>query len=64
MLAQYVQPLFQSPYGYLRAKAAWTAGLFADIRCGAGQGLGRFSGPVVGFAGWRRVATAAYRTRA
>ena len=33
MLAQYVQPLFVSPYGYLRAKAAWTAGLFADIRC-------------------------------
>jgi len=33
MLAQYVQPLFASPYGYLRAKAAWTAGLFADIRC-------------------------------
>ena len=32
MLAQYVQPLFMSPYGYLRAKAAWTAGLFADIR--------------------------------
>ena len=33
MLAQYVQPLFASPYGHLRAKAAWTSGLFADIRC-------------------------------
>ena len=33
MLAQYVQPLFASHYGHLRAKAAWVAGLFADIRC-------------------------------
>ena len=33
MLAQYVQPLFLSPYGHLRAKAAWIAGNFADIKC-------------------------------
>ena len=32
MLVRYVLPTFGSPAGHLRAKAAWVAGQFADIR--------------------------------
>ncbi len=37
MLAQCVLPLFKSPYGFVRAKACWVAGLFADIGFREGQ---------------------------
>ena len=37
MLAQCVLPLFKSPYGFVRAKACWVAGLFADIGFRDGQ---------------------------
>ena len=40
MLVQYVQPLFASPVGHLRAKAAWVSGTFADIKFSAGRGIG------------------------
>lgn len=36
-------PLFQSPHGYLRAKAAWLAKEFADIEFSEG---GSGSGPL------------------
>ena len=38
MLLQHVVPLFASPYGHLRAKACWLAGIFADIEFSDGQG--------------------------
>ena len=31
MLAEHVLPAFQSPYGHVRAKAAWCAGVYAEI---------------------------------
>ena len=33
-------PCFDSPYGYLRAKACWVAGQYADIEFQAGAGQG------------------------
>ena len=40
LLLNHVMPCFDSPFGYLRAKACWVAGQFADIEFqeGAGQG--------------------------
>eukprot|EP00887_Chlorella_sp_A99_P003658 scaffold7.g3658.t1 len=40
MLLQHVVPLFASPHGHLRAKAAWLAGTYADIEFADGQGRG------------------------
>ncbi|KAK2079907.1 hypothetical protein QBZ16_002302 [Prototheca wickerhamii] len=40
MLLQHVVPLFASRHGHLRAKAAWLAGCFADVRFADGQGRG------------------------
>lgn len=36
LLTSQVLPLFQSPHGHLRAKAAWLAKEFADIHAGSG----------------------------
>ncbi len=48
MLVQYVLPTFALPAGHLRAKAAWVAGQFADVRfrerLGAGALLPRGAG--------------------
>ena len=38
MLLQHVVPLFGAPYGHLRAKACWLAGIYADIEFQDGQG--------------------------
>jgi hypothetical protein len=43
LLSQHVAPLFASPHGHLRAKAAWLAKEFADVEFGAG---GAGSGPL------------------
>lgn len=41
MLMTHVAPLFQSPAGHLRAKAAWVAGTYADVKfAGGGFGAG------------------------
>ena len=37
MLVAHVAPLFASPHGHLRAKAAWLSGVYADIQFAAGQ---------------------------
>jgi hypothetical protein len=36
LLSSQVLPLFQSPHGHLRAKAAWLAKEFADVHSGSG----------------------------
>jgi hypothetical protein len=36
LLSAHVLPLFQSPHGHLRAKAAWLAKEFADIEFSEG----------------------------
>lgn len=43
LLSGQVLPLFQSPHGHLRAKAAWLAKEFADIQFSEG---GSGSGPL------------------
>ena len=40
LLLNNVMPCFDSPYGYLRAKACWVAGQYADIEFQAGAGQG------------------------
>lgn len=40
LLLNNVMPSFDSPYGYLRAKACWVAGQYADIEFQAGAGQG------------------------
>ena len=40
LLLNNVMPCFDSPYGYLRAKACWVAGQYADIDFRDGQGCG------------------------
>lgn len=40
MLMTHVAPLFQSPHGHLRAKAAWVSGVYADIKFASGYGGG------------------------
>jgi hypothetical protein len=37
LLSAHVLPLFQSPHGHLRAKAAWLAKEFADIEFSDGE---------------------------
>ncbi len=48
MLVQYVLPTFASPAGHLRAKAAWVAGQFADIRFREQPGAGALLPPGAG----------------
>jgi len=45
---QYVLPTFASPAGHLRAKAAWVAGQFADIRFREQPGAGALLPPGAG----------------
>lgn len=45
LLLGYVQPCFASPYGHLRAKACWVAGMYCDTEF-AGEGKGK--GPKYG----------------
>ncbi len=40
MLMTHVAPLFRSPHGHLRAKAAWVSGVYADIKFAGGYGGG------------------------
>lgn len=40
MLLTHVVPLFRSPHGHLRSKAAWVAGVYADTHFAQGQGKG------------------------
>ena len=41
LLLANVMPCFDSPYGYLRAKACWVAGQYADIDFAEGAGQGQ-----------------------
>ena len=41
MLTQFVAPLFNSPFGYVRGRACWVCGQFADIRFKEGRGAGQ-----------------------
>ena len=41
MLIQFVAPLFNSPYGFVRGRACWVCGQFADIRFKEGRGTGQ-----------------------
>ncbi len=40
MLMTHVAPLFGSPAGHLRAKAAWLSGVYADVKFADGYGSG------------------------
>lgn len=40
MLLNFVVPVFTSPYGHLRAKAVWVAGVYSDARFLDGTGTG------------------------
>ncbi|GAX74708.1 hypothetical protein CEUSTIGMA_g2156.t1 [Chlamydomonas eustigma] len=40
MLINCIIPCFKSPWGHLRAKAAWLAGVYSDAEFADGQGLG------------------------
>lgn len=40
LLMNLVAPCLSSPYGHLRAKAAWVAGVYSDVAFPDGQGTG------------------------